>query len=194
VRDYAYHEWDALRYRRLKAAYITINAGGGLRQVLRDLIDTPMTLEIESDEVARYESELAQLDRLNPEYKWVKQRLEAAELAKANKRCAARQAQVDELVAGWTQGKPDAIQRVNEILSKIGVSIDAAMAVTVSSHFGDIEQLDRRIAVAEARADAALQGLVRYRQHWGRVLEAKRQIDDVDYHEVASEKAKSAHD
>jgi hypothetical protein len=172
VHDFAYYQWDVLRLRRLKADYITVNAPSGLRQVLADLLDNLPAVGPLIAEITRYEAELARLDRRDPDCIGIKKRLDQAKLELAQK----RQVQLDELVADWLKRKPEAIARVDEILAGAALTIDAAVAVTLSNHFETIERLDRMIGIAEARANAARQELFRYRTILGPVLEAKPKV------------------
>ncbi len=59
------------------------------------------------------------------------------------------------LVAGWTAGEPEAIKSVDALLKSAGLTMDSVMAQSLSIKLDDIERIDRMIALAEARRNAA---------------------------------------
>jgi hypothetical protein len=63
------------------------------------------------------------------------------------------------LIADWTARKPEAIKRIDAILESAGRTMDSVMAQSLSIKLDDIERIDRMIALAEARRNAALREL-----------------------------------
>jgi hypothetical protein len=85
----------------------------------------------------------------------------------------------------WAQGEPEAKKTVNGHLASAGLSVDDVMAQTVALKLEAIERMDRMLASAEGRRDAALRELTRHRETLAAaVRRATEKIDDAEFEEI----------
>ena len=85
----------------------------------------------------------------------------------------------------WARGEPEAKKTVNGHLASAGLSIDDVMAQTVALKLEAIERIDRMLASAEGRRDAALRELTRHRETLAvAVRRATEKIDDAEFEEI----------
>jgi len=82
-----------------------------------------------------------------------------------------------ELVDAWARGEPQAIQRVKRILNAANLSMDAVLAQTVFEQIDKLERIERMLATVEARRNAVLREIDRYRT-------ARRDVDEVERHQL----------
>jgi len=75
-----------------------------------------------------------------------------------------------ELASGWAAGKPAAIQRVNELLKSIGLTMDSVVAQAVAHELDKIERFNRLVASAEWRRNALLREIERRRAGFAQKL------------------------
>jgi hypothetical protein len=69
--------------------------------------------------------------------------------------------EADDLAKAWVTRKLSALKRVDKILASAGLTMDAVMAQTLCLKPDDVE---RMIAIAEARRDLALREIDRHRE------------------------------
>ena len=85
----------------------------------------------------------------------------------------------------WARGEPEAKKAVNGHLASAGLSVDDVMAQTVALKLEAIERMDRMLASAEGRRDAALRELTRHRETLAAaVRRATEKIDDAEFEEI----------
>jgi hypothetical protein len=75
--------------------------------------------------------------------------------------------QADTLAEQWAAQKPDVDEQVNKILATAGLSMDSVLAQTFCIKLNEIERIERLIALAETRRNAALREIERRRQTLG---------------------------
>ena len=74
---------------------------------------------------------------------------------------------------------------MNGHLASAGLSVDDVMAQTVALKLEAIERMDRMLASAEGRRDAALRELTRHRETLAvAVRRATEKIDDAEFEEI----------
>jgi hypothetical protein len=80
------------------------------------------------------------------------------------------------IAEGWARRNERVVPLVEAALAKAGLTMDAVTASTLAARIGDFERIDRMMAAAEARRNAALRELDRHRSNLSlrlrRVLEA----------------------
>ncbi len=92
-----------------------------------------------------------------------------------------------ELAVCWQAGEKDARDRVAELLSAAGLSVEAVMGQTLSLSIDSIERIDRMIASAEARRGNALREIDRHRATLGATVRATAETEDAEFKEVGHE-------
>jgi hypothetical protein len=86
----------------------------------------------------------------------------------------------------YAHGDVAAVKEVNGRLDKAGLTIESIMAQTLVNNLDSVERIDRMLASAEARRDAALRELDRHRAVFSAaVRDATSEIDDADFAEIA---------
>ena len=107
--------------------------------------------------------------------------------------------EIHALLRGWRAGKPSAIRRIDKILTAANRNLAAALAYALSNEFDRIERLDRLIALAEARRNAALRELDLHRASAAQQLRAElRQLgtlllENIESGPIAPEPARIVH-
>ena len=90
-----------------------------------------------------------------------------------------------QLAARWSKGDRKARARVSAILSRAGLTMDDAMALTLEAKLEPVERIDRMIANLEARRHVVLREVDRHRAALGsRVRALTAEIEDAAYAEV----------
>jgi hypothetical protein len=85
----------------------------------------------------------------------------------------------------WARGEPEAKKTVNGQLASAGLSMDDVTAQTLALKLEAIERIDRMLASAEGRRDAALRELTRHRETLAvAVRRATEKIDDAEFEEI----------
>lgn len=85
----------------------------------------------------------------------------------------------DVLVRDWYANDPKARSEVDALLKKAGLSMADVMAQTLALKMDDIDQIDRMIALSEARRNGALREIDRHRSALAAQLElALAEIED----------------
>lgn len=85
----------------------------------------------------------------------------------------------------WSKGDTKARARVSAILSRAGLTMDDAMALTIEQKLDSVERLDRMIANLEARRHVVLREVDRHRAALGsRTRAVTAEIEDAPYAEV----------
>jgi len=82
------------------------------------------------------------------------------------------------LPAKWAARDPDAIEQVDELLASSDLTMDAVMAETLAYIIDDFERIDRMIMHTEARRNAILREVDRYRTSLGQAL--RRATNDIE--------------
>jgi len=89
------------------------------------------------------------------------------------------------LASEWAARDTNAIKQVGKLLASAGMTMDAVMAETLSIKLGEIERIDRMIALAEARRNAVLREVDRHRDATGRHLRrAVDEVEDVEFKDI----------
>ena len=82
----------------------------------------------------------------------------------------------------YAQHEPDAVAKIQELLTDAGVSMDAFMAKALAEKIDVIERIDRLTAVAESRRNAALREIDRRRVVLGEALRRSvQEIEDAEF-------------
>jgi hypothetical protein len=85
----------------------------------------------------------------------------------------------------WAKREPEAIEEVNCLLAKSGLTIDAVAGQTLVLHLDEVERIDRLLATAEARRNNALHEIDRHRASSGATLRtAVEEAEDAEYVDV----------
>jgi hypothetical protein len=93
----------------------------------------------------------------------------------------------------YARGDVTAVKEVNGRLAKAGLTIDAVMAQTLANNLDSVERIDRMLASAAARRDAALRELDRHRAMLAAALRhATNEIEDAEFAEIAPTAAERA--
>jgi hypothetical protein len=77
----------------------------------------------------------------------------------------------------WKARSPGAVDKVNELFASRGLSMDAAVAEALSANIDQIDRIDRMTMNAEARRNATLREVDRYRA--GLALALRKASEDV---------------
>ena len=89
------------------------------------------------------------------------------------------------LAQRWFARDLAAVARVDALLEAAGLGIDHVMAQTIGLRIAEIERLDRLIAIAEARRNAALHEIERHRAGFAAALRrAGRDIECTEFAEA----------
>ncbi len=97
--------------------------------------------------------------------------------------CGYREA--EDLSCGWAVRDEEDVEKINEILSNAGLTMDEAMAETFAIKIKDFERIESLIANAEVRAQILLREIDRHRIGLGHAIrEAKADIGDIKYKEL----------
>jgi hypothetical protein len=176
VRDFAYHDWEAIRLRRLKTTLIN----EAFRDSLSDELcrcsakETGNAVEplAEDDSDATLAEDNGAPDPSDDEF-------EAA----------------SELARRWVAGDRDAKNEIRKIFATAGRDIeevvDDAMTTALMQTMEDVERVDRKIMTAESRRNAVVREVDRHRAMLG--LQFRRpteQIHDAEYKVIEDGKAK----
>jgi hypothetical protein len=84
--------------------------------------------------------------------------------------------EMDDIADGWQKREPEVVQRVEKALRSAGLTREHVMAETLSVELDNIERIDRLIASAEARRNAALREVDRHRSAIAQTL--RRAIEE----------------
>lgn len=76
----------------------------------------------------------------------------------------AGRSRAEALAEGWVAQKPEIVEEVNKILKSAGLTMDTVRAQTFCLKLNEIERIERLIALAESRRNAALREIERRRQ------------------------------
>ncbi len=91
------------------------------------------------------------------------------------------------LVEGWYGRDPDAVKKVDDLLQKAGLTMDAVMAHTLSQKLDDVERIDRMLASAEARRHLVLREVDRHRAAVAeRLRVASEDIQDAEFADISN--------
>jgi hypothetical protein len=94
-----------------------------------------------------------------------------------------------ELSRRWARREPEALQQVGEFLAAAGLTMDAVMAQTLAVKMDSVERIDRMLANAEARRDAALREIDRHRDAFAAALRrAAEEPQDAEFREIGPAK------
>jgi hypothetical protein len=90
------------------------------------------------------------------------------------------------LAKQWAARDPDAVKKVDNLLSAKGLTMDVADARALAANIGAFERIDAGIMNLETRRNAALREIERHRSNFGSAL--RRATDDVidaEYRDVS---------
>jgi hypothetical protein len=97
-----------------------------------------------------------------------------------------------QIAEGWARRNERVVPLVEAALAKAGLTMDAVTAATFAARIADLERIDRMMAAAEARRNAALRELDRHRSNLAlrlrSVIEAveARELTPLPAHERAT--------
>lgn len=95
-----------------------------------------------------------------------------------------------ELTKQWPTGDAEARAKVDAVLAKAGLGMDAVMAQTLSEHIDIVERIERLMIAAEARRDGMLRELERRRASLAQgVRRALREAEDAEFTVIAPTEA-----
>jgi hypothetical protein len=186
VRDYVDLTWEILRFRRLLIGLISASAYGALEKVLDPLFDAENDNLDEENADPDGESNDVDEGVDDPDGEVDELGWEIAELNEQR-----RKQQLQDLLKGWVRRKADAINEVNRILAKAGLTMDAVWAEVLSERIDDIERIERVIAMLEARRNAILRESDRRRTTLGQNLrQAVQQVEAENFAVIETKSAK----
>ena len=84
----------------------------------------------------------------------------------------------NELIDGWLERRPEAIDEIEKILEKNNLTMDAIHAHTLMLNLDTFERIDQLIARAESRRNTAERELMRRRFTLAQALQQTLQIED----------------
>jgi hypothetical protein len=94
-----------------------------------------------------------------------------------------------ELARRWAAREFAAVARVDAALAGAGLTLDHVMAQTLRARIAEIERIDRMVAAAEARRNAALREIAHHRAHFAASLRgaaaAADTVEDAEFEVVA---------
>ena len=163
IRDIVDLTWDVLRGRKQKAELIIRATAEAL---LKKLSKPPTFSELFGNRVPSL--------------------AEALVIAETSGDIAPRTSpSVKKLVAKWARKDPNAIKRVNKLLVAAGTTVDAVTAEATIAKFDEIERIDHRTTIAEARRNAALRELDRHRFALAQTMRGKiQEIEDAEFETI----------
>jgi len=95
---------------------------------------------------------------------------------------------LDDLINAWYARNEAAVEDVEELLNRAGLTMEHVRAQTLSEKLDDIERIDRLLAATEARRHLVLREMDRHRAAVAaRLRAATEAIEDADYSDVAVE-------
>jgi sugar-specific transcriptional regulator TrmB len=90
-----------------------------------------------------------------------------------------------EMAAGWYKREEKAVKEVEKILREADLSMDVVTAVALRSSLDDVERIERMIISAEARRNAVLREVARYRAAFAEDLRRNSpNVRDAEFSEV----------
>jgi len=90
--------------------------------------------------------------------------------------------------------EPGAVEEVQQLLKKVGLTWDAVKAEALSLRINDVERINQLIVSAESRRDATLREIERRRATFGRTLRrAVQQVEGADYRLLEEKPANESH-
>ena len=92
--------------------------------------------------------------------------------------------QGDELAKKWGQRDSATIQRVDQLLAKSGLTMDAVMAETLSVKLDDVDRIERLIGTAEKRYASALHEIEHHREAFAEAVQATKEAVDAEYEDI----------
>ncbi|MGA8614584.1 MAG: hypothetical protein WB760_23495 [Xanthobacteraceae bacterium] len=173
VRDFVYHDWEAIRLRRLKATLIN--------EAFRDSLSDEL-YRCSAKETGNAAESLAEDDS-------------DATLAKDNGAPDPLDDEFEALARRWVAGDRDAKNKIRKIFATAGRNIeeevDDAMTTALMQTMENVERIDRMIMTAESRRNAVVREVDRHRAMLG--LQFRRPsepIHDAEYKVIEDGKAK----
>jgi hypothetical protein len=98
-----------------------------------------------------------------------------------------------DLARRFVAGDPSATKEVDKTLASVGLSIDAAVANTMTVRLQDFEAIERLMASAEARRHAALRELERRRSALAEARRRQEEVVDADFEDVGPDEGDEPH-
>jgi hypothetical protein len=182
VHDVVDLEWEVLRLRRLKAALMTNSASKALRTVLDRLLDEE-TDDTDDDEMGYPDDEMGDPSEETGD--------PGEETGDPDEETDGTEWDPSRLAKEWVRKSPDAIKEVDRILASNDLTMDAVRAEMLSENIDHVERIDRMIAMAEARRNAALREVDRHRATFGQELRSTvREIEDGEFKVIEARPAK----
>jgi hypothetical protein len=103
------------------------------------------------------------------------------------------EAKARDLAQRYVARDASAAKEVDKILASVGLSIDVAIANTMTVRLHDFEAIERLIASAEARRHAALRELERRRSALAEALQREEDVVDADFEDVGPDEVDEPH-
>jgi len=180
-------EWEVLRWRRLKFGLIRARGLYALEDFLRENLDYDCSRDYFMDDLVERLSQTlpaAAAQKLADEYaknqpnavEKVNEALADSDLGDI-KECA-RHRKVQELVKEYARGKPGIITLIREFLANAATCMESLTADALVTDLENIERLDRLVAMAEDRRNAALREIERRRAILGATL--RRTVEEIE--------------
>ena len=76
------------------------------------------------------------------------------------------------------------IQRVDQLLAKSGLTMDAVMAETLSVKLDDVDRIERLIGTAEKRYASALHEIEHHREALAEAVQASKVAEDAEFEDI----------
>jgi hypothetical protein len=104
-----------------------------------------------------------------------------------------RESKARDLARRFVAGDSSATKEVDKTLASVGLSIDAAMANTMTVRLQKFEAIERLMASAEARRHAAMRELERRRSALADSRRREEEADDTDFEDVGADEGAEPH-
>jgi hypothetical protein len=99
----------------------------------------------------------------------------------------------NELSDAWARRNGNSIKKVERLLARAGLTMDAVMAQTFAVLASELACMENMIALAERRLAAALREIDRHREVLADALKgATKEVEDAQFEDIAPPRALSA--
>jgi hypothetical protein len=192
INDFAYLEFDVLRWRRLRITLIRELRLSALQHFLEENLDYNLYADHFTDNLTKFLQEkfskvkqehFARLARECAEDQTesvenVKKRLESIDFDLNDILQIALTERAKDLAQQCGRNETDAINLINNVLTQAGTSMNALVINALREKFEYIERIDRMTTIAEARRNASLYEIDRRRGLLGESL--RRSVQEIE--------------
>lgn len=183
VRDVVDLTWEIFRCRWIKTNLIDLQTRERLIELLKGLLNARDQEQDDADESAGDNRPQDSANGGNKQPSQPKNVVEAA-MERLERRWAHvryYKNQAEELLDGWTQQEPEAVQEFEELLASANVSLQDVQAQALSGEImSDLERIDSMIAMIERRRNAMVREIDRHRLVVGELLRRATAQIEVD--------------